>query len=239
MTRGASPDAALLALIRAIAARQTEEAARLLAASPDLSRQSLRVGASRQSASSYFFESITHYAYAGDSALHLAAAAYDCGVATALLAAGANPGARNRRGAEPLHYAADGAPGSPAWDPEAQAAIIAILLRAGANPNALDKSGVAPLHRAVRTRCAAAVRALLGGGAAPRGKSGSGATPLHLAVQSTGRGGSGSEESREQQKDILLLLLQHGARPTDQDARGKTVAQSVTSEWIRELLAGR
>jgi len=64
---------------------------------------------------------------------------------------------KNRRGAEPLHYAADGAPGSRNWNPQAQAEMITLLISSGANPNALDKSGVAPLHRAVRQRCAGAV----------------------------------------------------------------------------------
>jgi ankyrin repeat protein len=45
---------------------------------------------------------------------------------------------------------------------------IAHLIEAGADPNPTDKSGVTPLHRAVRTRCAAAVKALLEAGADPR-----------------------------------------------------------------------
>ena len=40
---------------------------------------------------------------------------------------GADVRARNRRGAEPLHYAADGAPGSDRWDPDAQYAVIEFL----------------------------------------------------------------------------------------------------------------
>ena len=43
--------------------------------------------------------------------------------------------ARNRRGAEPLHYAVDGVPGSRSWDPAAQAATVASLIDAGADPN--------------------------------------------------------------------------------------------------------
>ena len=68
-----------------------------------------------------------------------------------------------------------------------------------AAPSAVDKSGVGPLHRAVRTRCAGAVRMLLEHGADPRRKNGSGSTPLHLAVQNTGRGGAGSPASRDEQ----------------------------------------
>src|SRR4051794_3999415 len=68
----------------------------------------LLVGASRQSARDYFLEPIKHYVYAGDTLLHVAAAAYAMDAARALVLAGADVRARNRRGAEPLHYAADG-----------------------------------------------------------------------------------------------------------------------------------
>jgi ankyrin repeat protein len=113
--------------------------------------------------------------------------------------------------------------------------VVEYLVKAGANPNSADKSGVTPLHRAVRNRCAGAVGVLLANGADPRRKNKSGSTPLHLAVQSTGRGGSGSPLAKEQQKKIILLLLQYGARPADKDARGNTVAQIVTSQWVQEI----
>jgi ankyrin repeat protein len=143
----------------------------------------------------------------------MAAAAFRRPLAELLMAHGADCHARNRRGAEPLHYAAD----ANRWEPAAQAETIACLLSAGADPNALDNSGVAPLHRAVRTRSLPAVRALLDGGADPRAPNTSGSTPLHLAVQTTGRGGSGSEHARQQQAGIIQLLLERGARPTDTD----------------------
>lgn len=99
-------------------------------------------------------------------------------------------------------------PGLPARNPSAQTKIIARLIRVGADPNAVDKSGVAPLHRAVRNRCAAAVRALIDGGTDPRTPNGNGSTLLLLATQNTGRGGSGSAA---QQKEILRLLMEYGA----------------------------
>ncbi|MEP6729455.1 MAG: ankyrin repeat domain-containing protein [bacterium] len=88
-------------------------------------------------------------------------------------------------------------------------------MAAGANANAADRSGVVPLHRAVRTRCAAAVRVLLEHGADVHRLNGRGSAPLQLAIQTTGRGGSGSPEAREQQAEIIRLLLAHGARATD------------------------
>ena len=63
----------------------------------------------------------------------------------------------------------------------------------------------------------------------------SGSTPLHLAVQNTGRSRSGSDASREGQRTIIGLLLEHGASPTDTDEKGKSVAAATTSDWIREL----
>ena len=184
-------------------------------------RRHLSVGATRDDSSSFFLADIAHYVYAGDTALHVAAAAFQRQVAAhSLVAHGADCRARNRRGAEPLHYAAD----ANRWDPAAQAETIAYLLSVGADPNAIDGSGVSPLHRAVRTRSLAAVRALLDDGADARRPNKAGSTPLHLAVQDTGRGGSGSPQAREQQAGIIRLLLERGARVTDQDRQGKASA---------------
>jgi len=157
----------------------------------------------------YHIDEIGHYVYSGDTALHIAAASYREEIARKLIAMGADVRARNRRGAEPLHYAVDGKPGSHAWKPGAQAATVACLIEAGADPNALDKSGVTPLHRAVRTRCAAAVKVLLEGGADPRRKNKNGSTPMMLATLNTGRGGSGSREAKAQQEQIVQLLQEH------------------------------
>jgi ankyrin repeat protein len=153
-----------------------------------------------------------------------------------LLNHGADVRARNRRRAEPLHYAADGNPDGPHWDPHRQREVIVYLVEAGADANACDMDGVAPLHRAVRTRCSAAVDALLLGGANVRMRNGRGSTPLHLAVQNTGRGGSGSTKAIDEQREIITLLLKHGAKPSDTDANGKTVEAAASSTWIHELL---
>lgn len=201
----------LLELVRAVIAGDGALVGHLLAASPALTTMTYGDGTHRHSAKEYILEEVGHYVYVGDSALHIAAAAYKCHIALALIAAGANVRARNRRGAEPLHYAADGVPGSRAWNPDAQAATITSLIREGADPNAVDNSGVAPLHRAVRTRCAAAVKALLDGGADVQRKNKKSSTPMQLATRNTGRGGSGSPEAKMQQEVIVRLLVQHGA----------------------------
>jgi ankyrin repeat protein len=205
---------------------------RSLSASPDLATISSESGATRQDASAYFFSEIAHYLYEGDTALHMAAAAFRRPLAELLMAHGADCRAKNRRGAEPLHYAAD----ANHLNPTAQAETIEYLLSVGADPNALNHDGVTPLHRAVRTRSLPAVRALLDGGANPRAPNQAGSTPLHLAVQNTGRGGSGSQHAREQQAGIIKLLLERGASPADKDGRNKRVDQAATSEWVRSLL---
>ena len=196
---------ALMTLIRAIGVDDAV-ALRLLATSPALATAQVARGATRQAATDYYLDPIAHYVYAGDTALHVAAAAYRCEIAEKLIALGAGVRTRNRRGAEPLHYASDGMPGAPTWNPDAQAATIAILIAAGADPNAADSNGMMPLHRSVRTRCAAAVEALLAGGADARAENKSGSSPMQLATRNTGRGGSGAPEAKVQQAEIVRLL---------------------------------
>jgi len=229
-------DSDLLALLRAIASGDDRDIARRLDASPGLASGSMDTGASREDAETYFLDAIRHYVYAGDTALHVAAAAHRPRVAETLVARGADVRARNRRGAQPLHYAADGGPGTDYWDPAAQRAVISYLVEAGADPNALDKSGVAPLHRAVRTRSSEAVGALIDNGADPLLVNKTGSTPLHLAVQNTGRSDSGSDAAKDEQGRIITLLLAHGASPNDADRNGKRVAAAASSEWVRALL---
>lgn len=186
--------------------------ARSLAASPALASSSLRQGATRQSVRDSFFGEIAHYLYAGDTPLHAAAAAYRHAIVPDLVHMGADVRACNRRGAQPLHYAADGMPGSSHWDPSAQRDTVVALLAAGGDPNAVDNGGVTPLHRAIRNRCTSAVRALLEGGADVSRPNGSGSTPMQLALWTTGRSGSGSSVAKAEQREIVRLLTGRGAR---------------------------
>ena len=202
----AAKASALMSLMRVIAAGDAQKALQLLAFTPELATEQLAEGASRERSVDFFLTDISHYAYAGDTALHIAAAAHDVDVARALVAAGAAVTIRNRRGAEPLHYAADSRPGSDSWNPQAQAATITYLISAGADPNTTDGSKVRPLHRAVRTRGAAAVRALLDGGADPLLANGNGSTAIELATRQTGRSGSGSPQAKAQQAEIVGLF---------------------------------
>lgn len=233
---GRTVERELMRLMRATIRGDQETVTKLIATEPSLARESISNGATRQSASDFFFDEINHYLYAGDTPLHAAAAGYWLEIAQLLLKNGADVAATNRRGAQPLHYASDGAPRSRHWNPERQAAMVALLISAGADPNAIDKSGVTPLHRAVRQRCAEAVDALLRNGSAVRLKNANGSTPLHLAVQATGKGGAGSPESRAQQREIIALLLSAGADLKDCDGSGKTVLDCATDDlFLQEV----
>lgn len=203
-------DSALRDLMDVIACGDVPAALDMLATCPALAKAALADGATRQAAEANFLTAIRHHVHAGDTALHVAAAAHEVEVARVLLAAGAEVGSVNRRGATPLHYAADGNPASARWAPDNQVEVVRSLIEAGADPNALDKSGVSPLHRAIRNRCAGAVRALLAGGADAALKNGSGSTPLDLATKTTGKGGSGSPEAKAQQVEIQALLESQG-----------------------------
>src|SRR5580704_12645621 len=90
---------------------------------------------------------IVHWIYAGDTALHLAAAGHRVELVRLLLAAGADPNStRNHRQSSPLHYATDGCINGPDWNAQRQVQTIQCLLDAGAEINAQDKNGAAPLH---------------------------------------------------------------------------------------------
>jgi hypothetical protein len=85
---------------------------------------------------------IFHWIYAGDTALHLAAAGYRVEIVEVLVKAGAEVNAaKNMRKSGPLHYAADGFITGPVWDAKRQVGTIRCLLEHGANIHLLDKNG--------------------------------------------------------------------------------------------------
>ena len=187
-------------LLEAIAASDQQAATALLDATPSL----VTTGLARDE--EFFLAARSAQVYEGDTALHAAAFSYDTAMATQLLGRGANIRAKNRRGAEPLHAAVMGGPGSAHWNPVQQRAVILFLIDAGADPNATAAGGVTPLHRAVRNRCSAAVDALLSAGADRSLANDSGSTASDLARWTTGRGGTGSAEAKAEQQIIIALL---------------------------------
>lgn len=181
---------------------------------------------------------IFHWLYVGDTALHLAAAGYRVEIVNALIAAGADPNAAfNHRRGTPLHYAADGFITGPAWNEKRQLQTIAALLKAGACNNFQDKNGATALHRATRNRCAGAVKALLNAQCDPNLTNKPGSTAFHLAVQNTGRGGSGAEESRVAQRQIIDTFLAFGVSTAAKDGNGNTVLECARRSNVIDLLS--
>src|SRR4029453_7538225 len=126
-----SSSTVFLDFVRVVVDGDVDEVSRRLALHPALATTPSDIGATRQESTNFFFTDIAPYLYAGDTALHMAAAAFRCRVAELLVAQGADCRAKNRRGAEPLHYAAD----ANRWHPTAQAEMIEYLISIGADPN--------------------------------------------------------------------------------------------------------
>jgi len=190
----------LTRLLTAIANNDHNAAVGFLSATPSLAITGLA------RADEFFLAERLAQVYEGDTALHAAGFSYDSEIARDLIRRGADVRARNRRGAEPLHAAVIGVPGSASWNPPRQRDVIVYLIEAGADPNAAAAGGVTPLHRAVRNRCSAAVEALLRAGADPRLPNHRGSTASDLVHRTTGRGGTSSAAARAEQQIIIELL---------------------------------
>ena len=215
----AMSDESMKALTALIIAGDETKTRAMLRRNPGLAAARAQIGAIRQTAGEYFLREIGHYVYVGDTLTHIASAAHDAAIVRCLAMFGADSNAQNRRGARPLHYAADGVPGGPRWNPKAQSDTVVALIELGADPNAVDRNGTAPLHRAVRNRCSAVVSALLEGGSDPNRPNKSGRTALELASLTTGRGGSGSAAAKAEQKEIVRLLQQAQGLTLEDDKR--------------------
>ena len=200
------PSSDLEKLFASILGNDTKSVLRILATQPSLASAHIKRGATRANTSEFFIDEFKHYLYDGDTALHVAAFAYRYEIADLLAKNGAKICAKNRRGAQAIHYACDGSPNADWWNPEAQLKTVSTLIKLGANPDCVDNSGVAPLHRAVRNRCTAAVKALLENGADVNLANASGSTAILLASLTTGKSGSGTEASRIECAKIIELI---------------------------------
>ena len=168
----------------------------------------------------YFFEAIAHYMYADDTALHMAAAAHSAEITQALLTKGADCFAKNRRGAQPLHFAADANAGNPGS--ASRHHRVPDPSRRRSQRNGQERChAVAPRRsHAIRNggrslagrRCGAA-----------RAETETARPPLHLAVQNTGASHSGTPQAIDQRRLAIDLLLRAGATPDDRDENGKAV----------------
>ena len=121
-------------------------------------------------------------------------------VIEALLAAGADPNARDEDASTPLHEAA-----SFNYNPT----VIETLLAAGADPKALDKHGRTPLHWATVYNDAV-VEALLAAGADPNARDKNGLAPLHWAAK------------HNDNPAVVETLIAAGADPNARDKNGRS-----------------
>ena len=165
-------------------------------------------------------------AHAADDPLLDAVRGNDAEAVAALLAAGADPNAKQAQGYTPLHFAAQP---RTSGNPAAAAAIIAALLAAGADVNAKTNNGEPPLNFA---SSAAAITALVAAGADPNpnAKGATGYTPLHGAAQ-TGTWNPVADE-------VIAALLAAGADVNAKTDNGTTPLHFAnTAMAVTALLA--
>ena len=133
---------------------------------------------------------INAYSADGWTPLHLAAFFGHMKIAEALLASGADVGARSRNtnGNTPLHAALAGN----------HTFVAGLLLGNGADVNAPDAAGWRPLHLAAASNNLDAIKALIAQGADVTAANGEGKTPLSLAQEKNHR-------------EAAAFLRRHGA----------------------------
>jgi len=170
----------------------------------------------------------------------------------ALLDAGADVNARDRRAETPLHHAAllsrlevarvlvEGGADVRACSPDGTTplhyaaadangtAVLELLLERGADVNAANRDGRTPLHWAVRRCSAETVAVLLAHRAHVNARDGEGRTPLHRLAM-TGMGDSDVATAE--------ILLENGAGVNAQDDGGRTPLHHAL-RTRREKLAG-
>lgn len=139
----------------------------------------------------------------------LAQAAFVCDLIKVreLLAAGADPDARDEDGRPPLVSAVLGG----------SIGLVGLLLEAGADVNARDPRGFAPLHFAAEEQLPEMTRLLVAKGADPNLQDEDGTTPLGRAVFSE-RG----------EHEVARILVQAGAKPDLANKAGESARALAT-----------
>jgi truncated hemoglobin YjbI len=161
---------------------------------------------------------LVHARYNGWTLLHVAAGAGSLATVVLLLAAGADPNARDGGGHTPLYSLANQCqvPGG--------AKIVAVLLNAGASVDACE--GVkrcTPLHMAARRGNVEIAAALLDAGADIEARDSTGDTPLRRAVNCS-------------KPEVAALLVARGANVRSRGSKSRTPLEAArTPDMLRAL----
>ncbi|KAL8708515.1 MAG: hypothetical protein Q9225_007585 [Loekoesia sp. 1 TL-2023] len=162
--------------------------------------------------------------------LHLAIKYDNVANTKLLLSAGAILDARDKEGLRPLHIAARGAQHT-----------LGVLLEHGAKVNARDYDGRTPLVVAAGKVNVTIVQQLLDEGADPNKRNRNMQTPLHKAaapwddMENTPSGIS-KEEVYEVKREIVRLLLEHGADPSMRDISHNLSEDVADDPVIKRIL---
>lgn len=163
----------------------------------------------------------------GCTALHMACRCVKLHIARALLAAGAEPSARDCSGATRLHRAAAWAGASECFRDEHVVAVIELLLAHGADASMADGRGDTSLHMVVG-RSHLAARALLAAGAATDAVNALGETPLaRLLALAADYPEHEDGRALYEVMDSLQALFAAGARIADVDIEVSSLPQTV------------
>ena len=150
---------------------------------------------------------VIHWMYRNDTPLHLMAAGHHGECIRKLVGLGIDVNDRgNRRGATPLHYAADAVVDHAFYRESDQEKTIRALVQNGADVDATDKNGATPLFRAIRCRSYIAVKTLMELGSDMRSTNSRGTDLRTIATICSGRGGSAHRRAKENQAKILRML---------------------------------
>ncbi len=153
----------------------------------------------------------------GDTALHTAAILGNLKTITALLDNGADPNIKNNDGETPVFHAC--------YATENNLELLNIFINRGVNINEKNNYGESLLHIAVAHADIQTIQALLEKGLSVNGKTKYGYTPIWNVC-----------EAEENNREIVDLLLSHGANINARDNEGDTLAATQSCIDKAELL---
>jgi ankyrin repeat protein len=175
----------------------------------------------------------------GQTALHEASRRGDTDIISIILKHGPDVNALDNNGSTPLRLAISDVI---SWDVEG---VVGLLLEHGANINLPNCQGQTALHEASLRGIPDIVHLTLNHGADVDAQDNDGSTPLHLIITKVSMDSDPSNDSEasfrsERLREVIKLLLEHGASGHKENNRGETpfhVAEARGLEEITGLLS--